>query len=139
MDKQQSSKVDFNSPALESLKASDLKIRNEQPRGRLGNFGKLNLVVASDARGKLVKKESMSVNKKPSQSSVITYKGAPDSTHESSLLAMQAKDDGQDGFTSVSSYNTSGVTKPVFSTPHKKIDQGNYLGTPAPNAIKSLT
>ena len=80
----------------------------------------------------------MTVNKKPSQSSVISYKGNPDSTHESSLLAMQAKDDGPDGFTSVSSYNT-GTAKPVFSTPHKKSEQGHHLGTPAPNAIKSLT
>ena len=79
----------------------------------------------------------MTVNKKPSQSSVISYKGNPDSTHESSLLAMQAKDDGPDGFTSVSSYNTG--TKPAFSTPHKKSEQGHHLGTPAPNAIKSLT
>jgi len=67
MDKQVSSKVDFNSPALESLKASDLKIRNEQPRGRLGNFGKLNLAAGQDPRGgKLGKKEIMTVNKKPS-------------------------------------------------------------------------
>lgn len=138
MDKQISSKVDFNSPALESLKASDLKIRNEQPRGRLGNFGKLNLAAGQDPRGgKSGKKEIMTVNKKPSQSSVISYKGNPDSTHESSLLAMQAKDDGPDGFTSVSSYNTG--TKPAFSTPHKKSEQGHHLGTPAPNAIKSLT
>jgi hypothetical protein len=60
---------DQRSPALESLTASDLKIRSEQPRGRLGNFSKVG-----NAEGKGKKKDSMPVKKIPSSTSMSSYK-----------------------------------------------------------------
>lgn len=140
MDNHYDQKVEFSSPALESLKASDLKIRNEQPRGRLGNFGKI--AIAGQESGAKIRKKDMiaAVNKKPSQSSVATYKLQPDSTNESSNIQVFAKEDGPESFASVSSYNTSTVVKQnQFNTPMKKVEQSNLLVSPTPIASKTLS
>ena len=102
-----------------------MKIRSEQPRGRLGNFSKVGN--AEGAKGK--KKDNILVKKIPSSTSMSSYKHQP-STHSNSVNPGILSNEGPDSFASITSYNTGqpnstqlSSKQPSFLTPFKRQEQ----------------